>query len=278
MSAQPLRSRRPAASGRYALPGPAGTGRPLRLVPGRGVRSRCPAGRPGDGGSRPPRLALGSPHPPPRPHRRRGGVAGRVGGKDRRGVAVPSTPVPPVAAGIAGTPGRRGRHLPAGLGHQPAPSPPWFRWYRAMPLDAAIALPDGRSVAVVRQGNTSDRTAFAKRLWRLGQLTPTSAVLMLLPDEVRLRQARRLAARRCPARCSWPWRATPLPPGPGPPSGAPPPVPRPWTWQRRWPTPTRPGPGPCGDRRSGPRCPTPWTPGRRLPAAVFAQAGGEAGR
>ena len=68
-----------------------------------------------------------------------------------------------------------------------------FRWYRAMPLDAAIALPDGRSVAVVRQGNTSDRTAFAKRLWRLGQLPPTSAVLMLLPDEVRLRQARRLA-------------------------------------------------------------------------------------
>ena len=69
-----------------------------------------------------------------------------------------------------------------------------FRWYRAMPLDAAIVLPDGRSVAVVRQGDSSDRTAFAKRLWRLGQLTPTSAVLMLLPDEVRLRQARRLAA------------------------------------------------------------------------------------
>ena len=68
-----------------------------------------------------------------------------------------------------------------------------FRWYRAMPLDAAIALPDGRSVAVARQGNTADRTAFSKRLWRLGQLTPTSAVLMLLPDEVRLRQARRLA-------------------------------------------------------------------------------------
>ena len=69
-----------------------------------------------------------------------------------------------------------------------------FRWYRAMPLDAALLLPGGRSVAVVRQGNTSDRTAFAKRLWRLGQLPPTSAVLMLLPDEVRLRQARRLAA------------------------------------------------------------------------------------
>ena len=74
--------------------------------------------------------------------------------------------------------------------HQPLA----FRWYRAMPLDAAVALPDGRALAVVRQGDTADRTAFAKRMWRLGQLPPTSAVLMLLPDEVRLRQARRLAA------------------------------------------------------------------------------------
>ncbi len=69
-----------------------------------------------------------------------------------------------------------------------------FRWYRAMPLDAAIALPDGGTLAVVRQGGSSDRTAFAKRLWRLGLLRPTSAVLMLLPDEVRLRHARRMAA------------------------------------------------------------------------------------
>ncbi len=69
-----------------------------------------------------------------------------------------------------------------------------FRWYRAMPLDAAMVLPDGKTLAVVRQGSVADRTAFGKRLWRLGQLTPASAVLMLLPDEVRLRQARRLAA------------------------------------------------------------------------------------
>ena len=68
-----------------------------------------------------------------------------------------------------------------------------FRWYRAMPLDAAIALPDGRTLSVVRQGNTADRTAFAKRLWRLGQAERTSAVLLLLPDETRLRRARRLA-------------------------------------------------------------------------------------
>ena len=68
-----------------------------------------------------------------------------------------------------------------------------FRWYRAMPLDAAVALPDGRTLAVVRQGNTADRTAFAKRVWRLGQGEQTGAVLLLVPDEARLRQARRLA-------------------------------------------------------------------------------------
>ena len=69
-----------------------------------------------------------------------------------------------------------------------------FRWFRAMPMDAAIALPDGRVIAVVRQGLTSDRTGFAKRLWRLWEERQPSAVLMLMPDDVRLRHARRLAA------------------------------------------------------------------------------------
>ena len=69
-----------------------------------------------------------------------------------------------------------------------------FRWYRAMPMDAAIALPDGRVVAVVRQGLASDRTAFAKRLWRLWEGPLPGAVLMLMPDEARLRHARRLAS------------------------------------------------------------------------------------
>ena len=69
-----------------------------------------------------------------------------------------------------------------------------FRWYRAMPLDAAIVLADGRTVAVVRQGLTSDRTSFSKRLWRLREDVPRpSAVLILAPDEVRLRHARRLS-------------------------------------------------------------------------------------
>lgn len=69
-----------------------------------------------------------------------------------------------------------------------------FRWYRAMPMDAAMTLPDGRTVAVVRQGHTADRTAFSKRLWRLKEVFKPSSVLMLMPDEIRLRHGRRVAA------------------------------------------------------------------------------------
>ena len=66
-----------------------------------------------------------------------------------------------------------------------------FRWYRAGPADAGILLPDGRCLAVVRQGNTADRAAFAKRLWRLSEEARPGAVLLLAPDDVRLRQASR---------------------------------------------------------------------------------------
>ena len=69
-----------------------------------------------------------------------------------------------------------------------------FRWYRAMPMDAAMTLLDGRTVAVVRQGLTADRTAFSKRLWRLREVFQPSAVFMLMPDEIRLRHARRVVA------------------------------------------------------------------------------------
>ena len=69
-----------------------------------------------------------------------------------------------------------------------------LRWYRAMPLDAALALPDGRVLAVVRQGPATDRTGFAKRLWRLREVDRPAAALLLMPDEVRLRHARRLLA------------------------------------------------------------------------------------
>ncbi len=69
-----------------------------------------------------------------------------------------------------------------------------FRWYRAMPMDASIALPDGRTLAVVRQGHTAERTAFAKRLWRLRDGPRPGAYLVLAPDEMRLRHTARLMA------------------------------------------------------------------------------------
>ena len=75
-----------------------------------------------------------------------------------------------------------------------------FRWYRAMPMDAAIALPDGRSIFVVREGRTADRTSFAKRLWRLREGPRPGAYLLLVPDAVRLRHtARLMAAASVPA-------------------------------------------------------------------------------
>ena len=69
--------------------------------------------------------------------------------------------------------------------------PVGFRWYRAGPADAGILLPGGRCLAVVRQGNTADRATFAKRLWRLSEEARPGAVLLLVPDDVRLRQASR---------------------------------------------------------------------------------------
>ena len=69
-----------------------------------------------------------------------------------------------------------------------------FRWFRAAPVDAGIVLPDGRTIALLRQGLTTDRTGFAKRLWRLREGPWPGGVLVLLPDQVRLRQARRMLA------------------------------------------------------------------------------------
>ena len=70
-----------------------------------------------------------------------------------------------------------------------------LRWYRAQPLDAAVALPDGRSLFVVRQGGTADRSSFAKRLWRLREGPRPGAYLLLVPDAVRLRYTARLMAQ-----------------------------------------------------------------------------------
>ena len=70
-----------------------------------------------------------------------------------------------------------------------------LRLFRSGPLDAALLLPGDRTLGVVRQGAAADRTAFAKRLWRLGQGPLPGTVLVLASDEVRLRHARKLLAR-----------------------------------------------------------------------------------
>ena len=67
-----------------------------------------------------------------------------------------------------------------------------FRWYRAVRLDAAVSLPDGKTVGILRQGTTADRSGFAKRIWRLRDEPMPGTVLVLMADGVRLRHARRL--------------------------------------------------------------------------------------
>ena len=75
-----------------------------------------------------------------------------------------------------------------------AARPVRLRLYRALPLDAALLLPGGRTIGVVRQGTAADRAAFAKRLWRLAQGPLPGTVLIRASDGVRLRRARGLLA------------------------------------------------------------------------------------
>ena len=72
-----------------------------------------------------------------------------------------------------------------------------FRWYRSASLDAAMSLADGKTIGIIRQGATADRTAFSDRVRWLPntQQALPRALLALVPDEERLRQARRLLAR-----------------------------------------------------------------------------------
>ena len=66
-----------------------------------------------------------------------------------------------------------------------------FRWYRSLKLDAAMELPGGRTVGVVRRGGTADRSVFSNRMWRLRDEPLPGAVLVLAPDAVQLRHSRR---------------------------------------------------------------------------------------
>ena len=67
-----------------------------------------------------------------------------------------------------------------------------FRWFRASPLDAALLLPDGRTLGIIRQGPTAGRTAFVKRILRLRQESSTGALLVLASAPSRMEHARRL--------------------------------------------------------------------------------------
>ena len=78
-----------------------------------------------------------------------------------------------------------------------AAGPPVFRWYRSAVLDAAMTLPGGKTLGVIRQGATTDRTGFSHRVrWLPDPSRPLPrALLALVPDEARLGQARRLLTR-----------------------------------------------------------------------------------
>ena len=78
-----------------------------------------------------------------------------------------------------------------------AAGPPVFRWYRSAVLDAAMRLPGGKTLGVIRQGPTTDRTGFSHRVrWLPDPSRPLPrALLALVPDEARLGQARRLLSR-----------------------------------------------------------------------------------
>ena len=73
--------------------------------------------------------------------------------------------------------------------------PTRFRWYRSLPLDAAVSLPDGRTIGILRQGTTADRSGFSKRLWRLRNGPVPGTLFILMADEMRLRHAMRLLSR-----------------------------------------------------------------------------------
>ena len=65
------------------------------------------------------------------------------------------------------------------------------RCYRAAPVDLCLRLADGRSIALLRLGRLNERGSVARRLARLQGGPRFAAVLLLAPDETRLRDAAR---------------------------------------------------------------------------------------
>ncbi|MYJ12056.1 MAG: hypothetical protein F4086_17270, partial [Gemmatimonadetes bacterium] len=74
------------------------------------------------------------------------------------------------------------------------------RCYRALPVDLCLRLADGRTIALLRLGRINERRSLSRRLARLRDGPAFAAVLLLAPDETRLREvARRL--RSMPQPC-----------------------------------------------------------------------------
>ena len=66
-----------------------------------------------------------------------------------------------------------------------------IRCYRALPVDLCLRLGEGRTIALVRLGRINERRSLARRLARLRDGPEFAAVLLLAPDETRLREAGR---------------------------------------------------------------------------------------
>ncbi len=66
-----------------------------------------------------------------------------------------------------------------------------LRSYRALPVDLCLRLADGCTVALARLGRLTERSSVTKRLARLREGPAFAALLLLAPDETRLRYAAR---------------------------------------------------------------------------------------
>ena len=177
-----------------ALPRPAGGGGYLRLVQGSRLQVRGKADGIKSRGISTPRHGTHTPDAQVPPHRK--GVA-PSGPRRRQGHGRPA-PQPsrlhPLAAGAAGPVRRPGRHLPGGLRRvQRGPS-------HRLPVVSGHAFGRGN-----RPSRRKDRRypaarthlrqgGLTKRVWRLTRIPLPGTILMLMPDEIRLRYARRMLA------------------------------------------------------------------------------------
>ena len=137
-----------------------------------------------------PHAAEQCPHAPVPAHGRRPGASRLGAGHKRRGVATGPAGLRAVAPQSPAPAGRVAAVYRLASGLAEVSFLQRLRWYRAAPADAAIALPDGRTLAILRGGRTVERSAAAQRMRRWAGGRATRPALVLAPDETRLRQLR----------------------------------------------------------------------------------------